>query len=96
MAETALVILLAGLVLIGMQVYVKRGVQGRVKDLTDKIIGEKQEAYQQDTSGLEINSLTSTLTTDSTVTVKEFKGGARSTTADETTTYEYTSTTKDN
>ncbi|MCK9431010.1 MAG: hypothetical protein M0R17_13625 [Candidatus Omnitrophica bacterium] len=96
LAETALIIILLGLALLGMQVYVKRGLQGNVKDLTDNIIGTEQEAYQQDTSGLEINNLTSTLTSDSVATTKEFKGGGRSLTTDETTTYEYGSTTKGN
>ena len=97
LAEVALIIGVLGLVLIGMQVYVKRGLQGKVKDLTDIIISggsEKQAAYQQDTSGFEINDLTSTLVSDTRVTVKESEGGGRRSTGSETTTYEYESTLK--
>ena len=93
-AEYAIVIGLVIAAAVAMQVYVKRGIQGKVKDLTDNIIGTEQAAYQQDTSGFEINDLTSTLVSDTRVTVKESEGGGRRSTGSETTTYEYESTLK--
>jgi hypothetical protein len=99
LAETTLVLIILGLVLFGMQIYVKRGLQGKVKDLTDIIITEgeeRQSAYQQDTLGLERNTLVSTITSDSTIKTKQLKGGGRNINIDETTTYEYESETKGN
>ena len=78
LTEVALIIGVVGLVFIGMQVYAKRGLQGKVKDLTDNMIGAKQEVYQEDTSGLEINRSNSTLTSNSTITSKEGVGGTKS------------------
>lgn len=96
LTEVALIIGIVGLALIGMQVYVKRGLQGKAKDLTDKIIGPGQSAYQQDTSGLAIYKSTSELSTESTATLKELEGGAKSLSGTETTIDDYTSTTKNN
>lgn len=95
LTELALIIGVVGLVLIAMEVYVRRGFQGKVKDLTDNMIGSEQAAYEQDTSGLEVNTSTSELTSSSTMTSTELKGGERSLTGSETTTNAYNSTTED-
>jgi hypothetical protein len=96
LAEAVLMIGVLGLVLIGMQAYVKRGLQGKVRDLTDRIIGNEQAAYSQDTSGLDVNSLNSWSSFSSNVTIKGFKGGGRSLVGDETTIYNYSSTSNSN
>jgi len=80
--DLALVIGVVGLVLIGMEVYIKRSVQGKVRDVTDYIISGSQSA------GDAVNQ-TSTLNVDSTMTVKEFKGGGRSYNGNEHSVYDY-------
>lgn len=92
LTEVALIIGVVGLVFIGMEVYAKRGLQGKVKDLTDNMIGAEQAAYQEDTSGLEVNKSDSTLTFGSTIASREGLGGTKSLTIpDETTTVTYRS-----
>jgi hypothetical protein len=93
LTEVMLIIGVLGLALIGMQVYVKRGLQGKMKDLTDKIISDKQEPYPQDTSGLTTNIATTTLSSDSSTIAKESQDGARSLREVETKTYFSTSAT---
>jgi hypothetical protein len=92
LAEVALIIGVLGLVLIGMQVYIKRGIQGKVKVLTDKIIGEEQSAYQQATLGLEQDRSDSKLLYSSVGLINTSKGGARSLVEQEATNYMYTYT----
>ncbi|MFA5096735.1 MAG: hypothetical protein WC478_05285 [Candidatus Omnitrophota bacterium] len=96
LTEIALIIGLLGLVFIGMEIYIRRGVQGKVKDLTDTLIGEKQEAYQQDTSALEINESESSLIAGSTVITSEGAGGRKTVDTDEYSTVTYTSKSGDN
>jgi hypothetical protein len=43
LVDLALIIGVVGLVFIGMQTYIKRGVQGRVRDLANYILSEKQD-----------------------------------------------------
>lgn len=45
LAEAAIVLATAGLAILAMQVYIQRGIQGKTKFLTDKIIGKDQRAY---------------------------------------------------
>jgi hypothetical protein len=92
LSEVMLIIGVVGLALMCMQVYVKRGLQGRVKDLTDKIISNKQEAYPQDNSGLTTNTATTVLTADSTERTRQSLGGARRLTEVGRKTYDYNST----
>jgi len=42
--DLALIIGVVGLVFIGMEAYIKRGIQGKVKDATDFIISDTQSA----------------------------------------------------
>ncbi|MBU0547990.1 MAG: hypothetical protein KJ710_01095 [Candidatus Omnitrophica bacterium] len=95
LTEAVVIIGIVGLVFVGMQVYVKRGVQGKVKDLTDNMIGTEQEAYQEDTSGLEINESASTFTSSSTIASNDSLGGAKSLIANEATTVTYSSESTD-
>ncbi len=96
LTEVALIIGVVGLVFIGMEVYAKRGLQGKVKDLTDNMIGTEQAVYQEDTSGLEVNRSDSTLTFGSTITSRGGLGGTKSLTIpDETTTVTYRSESAD-
>jgi len=81
LTEVALVIGIVGLMLISMQVYVKRGVQGKLKALTDKMISSDQEAYQQDVSGLEINESKSEVTISAKMEAAEAVGGVKSLTS---------------
>lgn len=76
--ELALVIGVLGIVLIGMEIYVKRGLSGKIKDLTDHIISADQKAYSVDMSGLEIYESGSDLSLSSTTTESVSKGGAAS------------------
>ncbi len=99
LTEVALIIGIVGLVLIGMEVYTRRGIQAKVKDLTDNMIGKEQEAYQQDTSGLAVNTSTSTLTLlpkENVRTVEERLGGQKIFTANETSVTDYSSCSSDN
>lgn len=96
LTELALLIGIVGLVLIGMEVYARRGIQAKVKDLTDHLIGKEQATYQQDTSGLAVSTSESEFVIspgDSTTTTEERIGGAKVLTATEksTTTYTYES-----
>ena len=59
-------------VLWGMNIYVKRGVQGKVKDLTDSFIGKQQET---DISPTAETISTTTSAYDSTVDTQGFLGG---------------------
>jgi len=88
--EIALIIMIVALALVGMEVYLRRGLQAKVKNLTDNMIGKEQSIYQQDTSGLEINASQSKLNSGSTATVTESTGGQRAVYVNEnsTTTYE--------
>jgi hypothetical protein len=95
LAEAALIIGVLGLVLVGMQVYVKRGLQGRVKDLTDNIIGSEQASHPQDTSMLKVNTVNSSLSSNSSATTIDSQGGARDLTGGANSTYTYNSTTQD-
>lgn len=93
MAEVALVIGMLGLVLIGMQIYIKRSVQGKVKDLADSMIGS-QEGYPTDTSSLIINTSTTNLSSNTIANVVELQGGNRSLTGSEDTVTSYRSDTE--
>ena len=94
LTEVALILGIVGLVLISMEVYFKRGLQGKVKDLTDNMIGKEQLPYEVDTLGLVVNNSSSKLSSGSTATLKELEGGKRSLSGSEKTTTEYTSTTE--
>lgn len=81
LVDLALIIGVVGLVFIGMEAYIRRGVQSKVKDLTDYIVSKKQLS-----DGITRNS---TLTVDSALTAKESIGGKRSFIGNETSTYTY-------
>jgi len=95
LTELALVISLIGLALIAMEIYFKRGMQGKIKDLTDNIISSEQEVYQQDTSGLLVNTSSSTLNTDTNTTYTLSEGGGLRTESIENTVTDYSSQVSD-
>lgn len=95
LTELALIIGVVGLVLIGMEVYFKRGVAAKIKDLTDGIIGDKQAVYQQDTSGLLVNISNSTIIADTNTTFTKSLGGGKETVGTEDTSITYYSETSD-
>ncbi|MCK9432774.1 MAG: hypothetical protein M0R00_07445 [Candidatus Omnitrophica bacterium] len=75
--EIAFLIGVVGLAIIGMEVYIRRGVQGKVKDLTNYIISD-QQAPDEDAA-----DSTGSSSIDSTLTAKEFQGGGRQYTSQE-------------
>lgn len=77
LTEIALIIGIVGLVLIGMEVYARRGIQSKVKDLTDNMIGKEQAIYQQDTSGLAVDKSESASSSSSTAVISERQGGSK-------------------
>ena len=95
LTEIALILGIVGLVFIGMEIYIKRGLQGKVKDLSDSMIGKEQAVYQQDISGLEVNRSQTSLTSGSTVRSTESPGGKKVVTTSEHTTTTYTSESQD-
>jgi hypothetical protein len=70
LVDLALVIGVVGLAILGMQTYIQRSVQARVKGVTDHVISGSQSA------GDAVNQ-TTTLDVDSGVTANEFSGGGR-------------------
>jgi hypothetical protein len=95
LTEVALIFGIAGLVLFGMQAYITRGLQAKTKKLTDYMIGTEQEAYQQDVSGLEVNTSEFSFKQDSTTTLKQSIGGAKSIVSQEVLESEYESESKE-
>lgn len=95
LTEIALVIGIIAVVFLAMQAYVKRGLQGKIKDLTDNMIGREQAAYQQDTSGLKINVSDTKTALTSTETGGEGAGGQKGVTLDEKTVSTYSSKSTD-
>lgn len=77
LTELAIVFGIVGLVLLGMQTYVTRGVQGKFKDLTDRMISPTQEPYPQDISMLTVNTSGTTVKISSETKSAEFLGGQR-------------------
>ena len=90
LVDLALIIGVVGLVFIGMEVYIKRSVQGKVKDLTDYIISDKQSAKAPNTTAVD---RISTFSLDSTMESKEFKRGGRKLTGTEDSTSIYSEST---
>lgn len=80
LAEVVILFALVALVFVAMQTYVKRGIQGKTKDLTDRIIGIQQKAYTAETE----TSSTST-SISGTTTVATGSGGTVYKTVGETT-----------
>lgn len=89
LVDFMLIIVVVGLVFIGLEVYVKRGMQGKVKELTDYIITKDAVIKQLPDTTTGSNLFSSS----STVTSKEFKGGAKSLKGDEVSVYTYSNTT---
>lgn len=75
LVDLALLIGLVGLAIVGMEVYLKRGMQGKVKDLTDYIISSGQKANDNE-EGEETESGSSSTST-SNMTINEFGQGAK-------------------
>ncbi|MDP2928386.1 MAG: hypothetical protein Q8N80_06290 [Candidatus Omnitrophota bacterium] len=77
LVDLALIIGVVGLVFVGMNTYIQRSVQGKVKDLTDYIISDKQS------TAIDAVGRQSELTLDTTMKSDEFKGGGRRLTGSE-------------
>ncbi|MFA5063398.1 MAG: hypothetical protein WC578_04955 [Candidatus Omnitrophota bacterium] len=93
--EVVLVIGIVTLVLVGMEIYFKRGVSGKIKDMADNWIGKEHKAYQQDTSGLEINESESNYASSSTATLTEGSGGQKTSRTNESAVVTYSSKVED-
>jgi len=83
LVDLALIIGVVALVVAGMETYIRRSVQGKVKNLTDYIISD-QQATEENAVVSE-----STFTLDSTMKSEEFIGGGRRFTGTEDSTNEY-------
>jgi hypothetical protein len=79
LTEVALLLMVVGLVFIAMEVYVKRGVQARIKDLSDNMIGKEHYLYTSDVSGMSVISSHSDTSSFSEERNTTFPGGGRST-----------------
>jgi hypothetical protein len=84
LVDVAIIIGAVGILVIGMGVYVRRSVQGKVKNLTDYIISSDQAADEDD------RPKTSKFTMTSKMTAGEKKGGSRSFEGTENSTETYT------
>ena len=80
LTEVALILATIGLVFIGMEVYIKRGLQGKIKDITDAVVGKEQSEYASDTSGLSVLDSSSGTSANSSTQVSTSTGGSRQTT----------------
>lgn len=83
LVDLAVILGVAGLIFVTMQTYVKRGVQGKVKDATDLILSSTQadaegSTYQQ-----------ANTETDSNMNKSTFVGGSSTLVGDERTVYKY-------
>ena len=83
LVDLALIIGVVGLVVIGMEAYLRRGVQGKMKDMTDYILSDKQSTEEDAVARNSDYSL------DSTMTSKELKGSERRLTGTEDSTSNY-------
>jgi len=79
LADVVIIFTIISLALVAMQPYVKRGIQGRVKDLTDSIIDSKQIASTSDSESGNSKTNTTNVTT-----VRTKTGGLVYKTVDET------------
>lgn len=84
LVDFALILGVVGLVFIGMQTYIKRGVQGRVKAMTDHILSGDQAGVE------DAQAQTSSLESSSTMTSLGYKEGRKSLIGEEHSTYNYT------
>ena len=87
LVDLALIIGVVGLVFIGMEGYIKRSVQGKIKNLTDYIVSDKQSTEVDPVDRQSSFSL------DSTMKSEEFKGGGRKLTGTEDSTSIYSEST---
>ncbi len=85
--DLALIIGVVGLVFIGMEVYIKRSVQWKIKNLTDYIVSDKQSTEVDPVDRQSSFSL------DSTMTSTESEGGSRSLRGQENSTSIYSEST---
>jgi hypothetical protein len=81
--DLALLIGVVGLVVVGMGAYIRRGVQGKIKDVTDYIVSDRQSPEENPVYR------STRLRSDSRMTAKEFNKGARSLYGDEYSSTEY-------
>ena len=77
LTETALIIGLAILLFMNMEAYIRRGVQGNMKGLTDKMIGSAQEDYNIDVVGLSVSDATTNTALNQVAGSATLQGGAK-------------------
>jgi len=87
LVDLALLIGIVGLVIVGMEVYIRRGLQGKIKDATDAIVSKGQN-----TDSDAPDSKTSTTNLDSNLVFEEDMGGAKSVSGEIKSTTNYSST----
>ncbi len=93
--EFAIVLGIVSAVLVTMNIYMKRGLQGKVKDMTDYFISGGQSA-QEDRVDSEVETISqSNVHSGSTLTDKSYLGGGKKMTLSENTSISADSTTKD-
>ncbi len=91
LTEIALILATIGLVFVGMEIYIKRGLQGRVKDLTDGFLGRQQTDYQMDINNFEVLDSSSVSSYSSQTNKAITEGGAQRVTSQDVTDRSFTS-----
>jgi hypothetical protein len=83
LVDLALIIGVVGLVFIGMETYIKRSVQGKIRNLTDYIVSDQQSTEEDPVDRQSSFSFSSTMES------KEYQGGGRALTGSEKSTSTY-------
>ncbi|MCX5706986.1 MAG: hypothetical protein NTW13_04960 [Candidatus Omnitrophica bacterium] len=95
LTEIALIIGVVGLVFVGMEAYVKRGYQAKIKALTDSFIGTEQRVYSVDTKDLEVLGSLTNSSFDSEQQESTLIGGAKISNTQQNQSINYTSVSQD-
>ncbi|MDD5130708.1 MAG: hypothetical protein PHS66_06670 [Candidatus Omnitrophica bacterium] len=83
LVDLALLIMLVGIVVTSMGLYIRRSMQGKVKDMTDYVLTSGQAPDEEGKNRRAVSSL------DSTMTMKELSGGGKSLIGSERSNYKY-------
>jgi Flp pilus assembly pilin Flp len=93
--EYAIILAVVGAVLITMNIYMKRGVQGRIKDMADNFINAGESAQVVEIDPEVKTTSESNVVSDSTLTDETAIGGGKRTVVVDTTSIEASSVAKD-
>lgn len=93
--EFAIVLGIVSAVIVTMNIYMKRGLQGKVKDMTDYFISGGQPAQENQVDSEVETTSQSNVSSGSTLTDKSYIGGGKKMTLSENTSISADSTTKD-